>query len=105
MELHEILANKPLGTITDHMGRMYNINHSIDKYTFMQVYIPRYRGKVDSWSISKQYDLYFIAGGSRYYILADGTLVHGFNTFPQSELKKIYDLLKPFDKDLNLIYK
>lgn len=100
MDIMEILANKPLGTVTDHMGRTVTVNHSLDKSNQYQAFIPRVNGKVNPWPISKPFDLYFIAGGSRFYILADGTLVNGYNEFPQEELKKIYDLLKPFDKDL-----
>lgn len=96
----EILANKPLGTVTNYLGDVYTINHSMDRLNFRQVYIPRVGGEVLTWPISKDFDLFFIAGGSRFYILSDGTLVHGYNDFSQEELKKIYDILKPFDRKL-----
>ena len=48
----------------------------------------------DYWPIDQIYDMEIRVGGMRMYILKDGTMVSGYETFEKETLARIYKFLK-----------
>ena len=72
--------------IVSHIGKEYCVvKRGGDISGYNSIYISSDRRR-----ISKPYDMELRVGGMRMYILKDGTLVNGYNTFDKEDLAKVF---------------